>query len=184
MVLVPQPLPWTVTAGREIAGGDGNVVQYTIANLGLICLAVNAHDALIAALGQAENWFRAVPASRCLESEILAAISAATGRIGCGALAARIEDAQAGSPDLDRKIASELQIPETAYTASIDAAMSLIPPGMTFSFSMKKQLDPASGSPADYSAVEFKTADGKTAAAASLTLPLAIAAAALKALDT
>jgi hypothetical protein len=172
-------LPWTVTAGRELGDGNGNVVQYTTANLGLICLAINSHDRLTGILGRVETWLRTDPAERAAEADILDLISKATGRLGYGVLASKIEDAQEASPELDRALSVELQIPEAAYTSSIDAALSLIPEGWSFGFTNKEQVNPSAGQPAHYAAVELKSS-GKTSAATSLSLPLAICAAALK----
>ena len=179
--LVPQPLPWTVTAGREVGDSSGNVVQYTIANLGLICLAVNSHDRLINTLSQVETWLRSKATSQLAGAPaILELVSAATGRLGYGVLAAKIEDAEVASPEFDRALAVELQIPEALYTSSIDAALSLVPKSWGFSVTNKEQLNPLTNSPAVYTVVELR-ADGKLATATSLSLPIAICAAALKA---
>jgi len=180
MALVPQPLPWTVSPGREIGDGAGNIVQYTIANLGAICLAVNAHDRLISVLGEIESWLRLAPAHPLTKEQMIELVASATGRIGFGALAAKIEDAQGPSPEMDRALSVEMQIPEAAYTLSIDAALTLVPPGYAFGFSTKEQINAATGQPVIYTAVELKSGD-KVAMAASLSLPLAICAAALKA---
>jgi len=183
MALVPQALPWTVLPGREIGDGNGNIVQYTQANLGLICLAVNAHDRLIGTLNQVETWLRSDPVSRCSEAQLLDLVSLATGRLGYGALASKIEDALSSSPDLDRAISVELQTPEAAYTASIDAALQLVPQGWAFGFTTQEQYDPVHEHNAFFMVVELKSA-AKTVTATSRALPLAIAAAALKTKET
>jgi hypothetical protein len=180
MPLTSQPTPWTVIGRREIGDGAGNVVQYTVSNLGAICLAVNAHDRLLGALHRVEAWLRAPAASRITEAELIDLVSSAIGRMGIGSLAAKIEDAQDASPELDRAVSVELDIPEAAYTSSIDMALTLVPAGFAFGFSQEERLNQATGQPAPYIVVELKSGD-KVVSAAALTLPLAIAAAALKA---
>jgi len=180
MPLTSQPTPWTVVGRREIGDGAGNVVQHTVSNLGAICLAVNAHDRLLGALHEVEAWLRLEPAHPLSKAQLLDLVSAAIGRMGIGALASRIEDAQDASSDLDRAVSVELDIPEAAYTSSIDMALTLVPAGFAFGFSQEERLNQATGQPAPYIVVELKSGD-KVASAAALTLPLAITAAALKA---
>jgi hypothetical protein len=179
MTLTPQPTPWTVLPGREIADGAGNIVQYTTENLGWMCLAANNHVKLMEMLGAVETWLRTPAASRSPEDHLLALISGASGRIGFAALASKIEDAAGPSPELDRAIANEMQIPEAAYTSSTDAALTLKPHQWSLSMDMREQINPATGQPASYTVVTLKYED-KAVTATSLTFQLAICAAALK----
>lgn len=179
MALDVQPRPWTPLPGREIADGAGNVVQYTQGTIGQICLAVNSHDRLIDIVSQVETFFRTPPKQRPSEKEILTLLSGATGRIGYGALASKIEDAEAASPDLDRAISVELDVPEAPYTSSSEAARSLIAKGSRISDWEMDRLNPATGQPVTYIVVEIRSGE-QTCTATSITLPLAICAAALR----
>lgn len=126
-VLQPQATPWHPLANREIADSQGNIVQYTQANIGLMCLTVNAHKKLVDTLLDVEQYLAAHP-------DALAKIREATGRFGPEAIAVMIEGATEGSPELDLAISNELQLPVALYTTSIDMAMTLIPTGCTCSF--------------------------------------------------
>jgi hypothetical protein len=126
-ILQPQATPWRPLPNREIADADGNVVQYTQANIGLMCLTANAHKKLVDTLLALEPLLADKP-------DAVALIREATGRLGPAVIASMIEAETEGSPALDIAIANELQIPVALYTTSIDAAMTLIPDGKQCSF--------------------------------------------------
>ena len=132
MALIPQhPLPWHCAGNREIGDGSGNVVQYTTEALGLICLAVNSHEKLFTALNKIAGCLHGDGSG---DEAIRQIVREATGRVGYAALSAALEAAQAPSSALDAAIASELQRPQMAFTSSLDAAMTLVPPGWRIGF--------------------------------------------------
>lgn len=181
MVLIPQPLPWSPAPGREIADGDNNVVQYTAANLGLMCLAVNRHAVMSKIVSEIEHWLRSDPQTRKPDSEMLAMISGESGRVGFGVLATQLEELKQQSTEFDRRVSVELNLPHASYTSSMEMAMTLMPDGWNFSLSMGERPDPATDIPVMMSLVTMNSPDGKTVAGASVKLPLAICAAALRA---
>ena len=63
-MLIPQPTPWSPAGNREIADAVGNVVQYTHANIGLICLAVNQNERMSAVLAEIERITAIAPFRR------------------------------------------------------------------------------------------------------------------------
>lgn len=187
MPLVPQPLPWSSTYGREIADGSNNIVQYTVANLGLMCLAVNAHDQMVQALDAVDEYFiKNRPATENGEA-VWALAKAARGRIGPAVLAASIEGAAGPDPGLDQKIAVELQVPQALYTSSTDAAMSLVPKDWQFRVSTKdhsiqeNSLSPPV--PVQVCLVELLGPGGRMVTGTHSQIAIALCAAAMKALD-
>lgn len=175
MTLTPHhPIPWHAAGNRELGDSAGNVVQYTPDTLGVICLAVNAHDKMRDALLQVRPF---------VTGEALAVIDAALGKIGFAALSSALETAQAPSGNLDLAIANELQRPQTAFTGSLDAAMTIIPQGWRVSWSIATTLAGIED-PAPIFLVELISPDGaRSVKASNASVPLAICAASLMALE-
>jgi hypothetical protein len=179
-MLVPQPLPWTALGNREIADASGNVVQYTLENLGQICLAVNSHDAMVAALEKVEAWLAGSPDG---DPGMRLAVSAALGKIGIAALVTKIEALAAPSAEADRAIARELKIPEAQYTTSMDAALHLVPPGWAYTVSSSqvwREVD-HTGSPiaTALANIEMTKGGAKTIRTSHASMVIALAAAAV-----
>jgi hypothetical protein len=174
-----QATPWTALGSREISDGNGNVVQYTPENIGMICLAVNAHAKLYGALAKIMDLLHGDGSG---DEEIRKIVEEATGRVGFAVLAARIEAAPAGSHDLDRAISTEMQIPEGPYTSSIDAAFKILPDGWSPTASTIPQLDAATNEVVNMAVVDLKRGD-KSVTGVSRVLPLSICAAVLKAME-
>ena len=183
MPVIFQAIPWTATGSREIADSNGNVVQYTTENLGMICLAVNAHANLLSTLVKVQDALQASTYTVADNAGIIAMLVAASGRIGYAALAAQIEAASTPSPDLDRAISTEMQIPEMAYTSDLNAAFKLLPAGWAPTASTAQQLNPATNA-VETMAVVTLTNGTKTVTGTSVLLPLSICAAALKAMES
>ena len=184
MDLVWQALPWEPTYNREIKDANNAVVQYTQANIGVMCSAVNAHARLVKALDDVQLWLREPASSRSPEGVLLAAVESAIGRIGAEQLAANVEVAMAPSPELDRAISVELRIAEAQYTSSIDLAMSLIPAGGKWAVDMKQPNyveSPAHASQSVTVYVITVTTALKTASGTHPHMPMAICIAALRA---
>lgn len=181
MALNTSPRPWTVTGNREIGDGAGNIVQYSIGNLGQICLAVNSYDKLTLVVAMFDQWLRAEKSARCSEDELRAAIDDATGRVGLESLAAMVEASPHDSAEIDRTISETLSVPQARYTDSADAAMSLLPKGAKYSMSNKDQIDIGTNEPIVVIAVDVKMPSGKTASAVNSSFARALAAAALRA---
>lgn len=182
----PQPLPWTPTYNREIADGGNSVVQYTHANIGQICLAVNAYPRLLQALTLIESWVR-VPAEERYgtETNVLDLIATATGRMASDALASQIESLDGPNGAVERAIAQALRVPEANYTGSMDAALSLIPQGWRYSIGSREMARVDGGGVAAGTAivnlVEVTTPSGGMICGANPSLPIAISAAAVRA---
>jgi len=134
-IVAPQPTPWSPTSSREIADGAGNIVQYTIANVGTICLVVNAHQRLSAALGSAIAWLETPADQRGSESDLLNLLKEATGKIGVDKLASAIELGSIKGAEANRAIASELDMPEANFIGELQSAIQLIPNGASYSVS-------------------------------------------------
>ena len=182
-MLIPQPTPWSPAGNREIADAVGNVVQYTHANIGLICLAINQNERMSAVLAEIENWFHADPEDRKSETEILGLLASATGRVGYEVLALQIEELKQADPEFDRRMSGELQVPQGSYTSSIDMAMTLIPEGWTFTISQGSRIDPVTAETVSLPKAEMKAPDGRIVGGLGSTIPLAACAAALRARD-
>lgn len=142
-IFVPQQTPWTPLTNREIADAHNNIVQYTLENVGLICLAVNSHQKLMDMLVEVEDWLIGETNSSS-GVHLLEKIRQATGRIGPEKVADLIKDAPGPSAALDRAISMELQCPEMPFTSNTDIAMSLTPPGWRMS------IQPETGGPSVY----------------------------------
>ena len=69
MELTGQALPWEPTYNREIKDANNAVVQYTQANIGVMCSAVNAHGRLVSALDSVHSWLRSELSSRTPEAD-------------------------------------------------------------------------------------------------------------------
>lgn len=173
-----QATPWTALGSREISDGNGNVVQYTAENIGMICMSVNAHAKLYGALARIMDLLHGDGSD---DEEIRKIVEEATGRVGFAALAARIEAATAGSHDLDRAISIEMQIPEGPYTSSLDSAFKLLPDGWSPTASTVQQLDAETNEVVNMAIVELKNGK-KSVTGTSRVLPLSICAAVLKAI--
>lgn len=187
MPLNVPPRPWKAVAHREIGDADGNVVQYTEANIGMMCLAVNAYDRLEAALAAVDEWLNSDPATRMSDKEMRVALAQARNRIGLEALGAMVEGITQSTDEIDRKIAHELQVPELRYTSSIDAALSLVPPGWSYRVSSKDQFFPdtaggSQGRTEQYHMIDMTGPNGVSSGTSKL-FPVAITAAAIRARD-
>ena len=182
MAVISQPLPWTALGSREIADGNGNIVQYTPENLGMICLAVNAHSGLLDTVVKVQEMLQASTYTVADNAAVLALLATASGRIGFAALAAKIEGSAGPDAALDRAISTEMQIPEGAYTASLDAAFKLLPAGWAPTASSAPQLNPTTNI-VETMAVVSLTNGAKTVTGTAVFLPLAICSAALKAME-
>lgn len=181
-MLIAQPRPWTSTHNREIGDANGNVVQYTQATLGTICLCVNSYDRLVSALAQIDDWLGEDRSSRTSDDEMRAAVREAIGIIGCEQLAVMIETLEAPSADLDRRVATELRIPEAPYTSSVDAAMSLVPEGWKFSVGSSSVVNQATGeTKMSMSITVFD--DKRSVQASNANIACALTAAALRAVE-
>ena len=183
MAVISQPLPWTMTGSRELADSNGNIVQYTHENLGMICLAVNAHANLLDTVAKAQTMLQDSTYTVADNAAIIAVLEAASGRIGFAALAAKIEASAAPSPDLDRAISVEMQIPEGAYTSDLNAAFKLLPAGWAPTASTMPQLNHETGETVQMALVTL-TNGTKTVTGTSVLLPLSICSAALKAMES
>ena len=174
-----QAAPWTALGSREISDGNGNIVQYTSENIGLICLAVNSHDKLFTALAKIMDLLHGDGSG---DEEIRKIVGEATGRVGFAALAAKVEAATGPSAELDREISVEMQIPEGPYTGSLDAAFRLLPDGWAPTASTAQKLDAVTNEVVTMAIVELR--NGKqSVSGTSRVLPLSICAAALKAME-
>ena len=180
MSLNTAPRPWNVSGNREIADGAGNTVQYTVGNLGQICLAVNAYDKLIDVVRMIDAWLLQDSAERCSEKELGVAINEGLGRVGLENLAGEVEALGSDSAAVDRMISEALSVPLARYTDSADAAMSLLPKGARYGMSNQERVSGA-GEPIVVIVVEVKTSNGKIAFAANPSFARALAAAAIRA---
>jgi hypothetical protein len=185
MLAPKHPIPWHAAGNRELGDSAGNVVQYTQDSLGAICLAVNAHDKMRDALMQVSKLLGSEDFDISYLRRALDIINAALGKIGFAALSSALEAAQAPSGDLDRAIANELQRPQMAFTASLDAAMTLIPAGWRVGWSAMTTITaPDSPAIAPAMIVELTSPDGtKTVKATNGSVALAICAASLMAFE-
>lgn len=183
MVLsIKHPIPWHAAGNRELGDSAGNVVQYTQETLGVICLAVNAHDKMRDALSAIDSLLHGDGSA---DEQIRTIVREALGKIGFATLSAILEAAQAPSADLDRAIATELQRPQMAFTGSMDAAMTLIPPGWKASWSTATTMSgPNDPQPAPSFIAELTSQDGlKVVKITSNSIALAVCAASLMAME-
>jgi hypothetical protein len=181
---IKHPVPWHAAGNRELGDAAGNVVQYTQETLGVICLAVNAHDKMREALLTVRECLRA-PDSIDVNTA-RSVIDTALGRMGFAMLSSILESAQASSSDLDTAIANELQRPQMAFTGSLDAAMTIIPMGWRVGWSaMPTVAAPEFSEAAQIMVVELTSPDGtRIVKASSISVPLAVCAASLMAMES
>ena len=182
MLCTKHPAPWHAAGNREMGDGAGNVVQYDQETLGVICLAVNAHDRMREVLVQISKIAAGLHhADNDDAAQIQALVSVALGRVGLGVLVAALEAANGPDAQLDGMIADELQRAPMLFTSDMNAAMQLLPAGWSVHWTVTTALD--CGQPkftVDLTNPEI----ARTVKATAPSIALAICAASLMAMET